>query len=144
MMHRRTAVGIPALVAAIVVTAVVVSAAIFAASPFSTTVTKTLPETTTTTSTIVSTYTTTVTLPQGSLAEQCVVTEYHVWSIESISGTSTIGGTSTQSQPVTTYQTSASVSQTVGYVTTTTNTYTGTTTGYLAYWNSTACTYISG
>lgn len=48
MVHRRTAVGMPALVAVIVVTAVVVAAAIFAA-PFSTTVTKTTTQTTTTT-----------------------------------------------------------------------------------------------
>jgi hypothetical protein len=66
MMHRRTAVGVPAFVAAIVVTAVVVATAIFAAAPFSTTVTKTVPEISTsvqtTTPTQLSTQTTTVTV----------------------------------------------------------------------------------
>ena len=94
------------------------------------------------TKTVVSTYTTTLTLPQGTFVERCVVTEYGVWSIESVSGTQTTGGTSTQSHPVTTYQTSATVSQTVGYETTMTTTYTGTLTGAIASWNSTACTYI--
>ena len=117
--------------AAIIVAAVIISATIFVALGSNGTVTKT----------VVSTYTTTLTLPQGTFIEQCVVTEYHVWSIESISGTYTAGGTSTQSSPVTTYQTSASVSQTAGYVTTTTSYYTGTLTGAIAYWNSTACTY---
>ena len=126
--------------AAIVVAAVVVAVAILATSSVGTTVTKTVPEPTTTTIT----YTTTLTLSQGALVEQCVVTEYHVWSTQSVSGTYTLGGTSTQSYPVTTYQTSASVSQTVGYAITTTNYYSGTLTGAIAVWNSTACTYISG
>ncbi len=52
MMCRRVAVGIPALVAAIAVTAVVVAAAIFAVAPFSTTVTKTMDQLATTTQTI--------------------------------------------------------------------------------------------
>lgn len=62
MPHRRTAVGIPGLVAAIAVTAVVVAAAIFAAAPFSTTVTKTVPEISTSVNTTTSTQTTTVTV----------------------------------------------------------------------------------
>ena len=72
IMHRRTAVGIPAFVAAIVVTAVVVAAAIFAAAPFKAAFTKTVPEISasiqtttpaqTTTLTQVSTQTTTTTV----------------------------------------------------------------------------------
>lgn len=61
IIHRRTAVGVPAFVAAIVVTTVVVATAIFAAAPFSTTVTKTVPEITTTTATTTSTLTVTST-----------------------------------------------------------------------------------
>ena len=126
--------------AAILVAALVVAVAILATSSVGTTVTKTVPEPTTTTIT----YTTVLTLSQGAFVERCVVTEYHVWSIETIGSTYTTGGTSTQSYPVTTYQTSASVSQTVGYAITTTNYYSGTLTGAIAIWNTTACTYISG
>ena len=64
--------------------------------------------------------------------EECTVTEYHVWSVESIHNSTTIGGTSTQSYPVTTFETS-------GYPTYTTNTFTGTLTGAIAYWNATSC-----
>jgi len=76
------------------------------------------------------------TLTQGSGLEECSVTEYHVWSVESIYNSTTMGGTSTQSYPVTTFQTS-------GYPTITTNTYTGTLTGAIAYWNATSCSGVN-
>lgn len=96
----------------------------------------------TTTGTIVKIYTTT--LAGESQVERCVVTEYHVWEVEEITGSSTIQSTSTQSYLVQTYQTSTSVGQMVGFETTTTTSYTGTLTGAIAIWNSTTCTFISG
>lgn len=63
-MRRRTAVGMPVFVAAILVTAVVVAAAIFAAAPFSTTVTKTIPQITATTQTTTATVLETTTATQ--------------------------------------------------------------------------------
>ena len=83
--------------------------------------------------TVTRTYTFTTTILHGAAPEVCTVVEYHVWSVETlVNGTTTVGGTSTQSYPVTTFQTS-------GYSTVTSTTYTGTLTGQLAYWNSTSC-----
>lgn len=64
--------------------------------------------------------------------EHCTVKAYAVWSIESIHDSATVGGTTTSSEVVTTFQTT-------GYPSTTTNTYTGTLTGALASWNGTTC-----
>jgi hypothetical protein len=60
------------------------------------------------------------------------VTRYNVWSIESVANSTTVGGTSTESQAVTTFQTT-------GYPSSTTDTYTGTLTGAIASWNGTIC-----
>jgi hypothetical protein len=60
------------------------------------------------------------------------VTRYNVWSIESVVNSTTVGGVSTESQAVTTFQTT-------GYPSSTTNTYTGTLTGAIASWNGTTC-----
>lgn len=83
-------------------------------------------------------------VPQKSFLVRCIVTEYQVWELESFYSYSTTFTTSTQSYPVTTYQSRTTAGQTIGYITTTTNTFAGTTTGALAFWNNTACTYISG
>ena len=100
----------------LIVVALFVGAAIgyFGGTAFQTTVTKTY------------------TLALVSGLEVCTVTEYHVWSVESINNGNTVGGTTTQSYPVTTFQTSS-------YPTSTTNTYTGTLTGAISYWNGTTC-----
>ena len=75
------------------------------------------------------------TVGQKSGEQLCIVTEYHVWSVERIQNSTTIGGTSTQDYPVTSFVTT-------GYPSFTTATYSGTTTGALAYWNSTSCYLI--
>lgn len=78
------------------------------------------------------TVTKTYTLTQG-LGEACTVTQYAVWSIESVhNGTSIGGGTSTESNVVTTFQTT-------GLPSSTTNTYTGTLTGAISSWTVTDC-----
>ena len=97
----------------------------------------------TTTETVIRTYTVTTTLAGESNVERCIVTEYLLWAIGELTGP-TILGSSTQSYPVQTYQTSTSAEQTVGFETTTTAPYAGTLAGALAIWNSTTCTYISG
>jgi len=79
------------------------------------------------------TFTKTYTLTQGSGLEACTVTQYAIWSIESVhNGTSIGGGTSTSSGVVTTFQTT-------GYPSSTTNTYTGTLTGAISSWTVTNC-----
>lgn len=98
----------------------------------------------TTTETTIKTYTITTTLPGESGVEQCVVTDYTVWEVLEVAGSSTIQTTSIRSNAVQTYQTSTSVEQTIGFETTTTASYTGTLTGAVAIWNSTTCTFISG
>jgi hypothetical protein len=98
----------------------------------------------TTTETVIRTYTATTTLAGESHVERCVVTVYTVWAVEEVSNSNTIRGTSTQSDPVQTYQTSASAEHTVGFETTTMVSYTGTLSGPIALWNGTACTFISG
>ncbi len=142
----------------LIVTALVVGAGIgyFGHTPATSTITETImstyTESNTTTETAISTYTLTTTLPQGTnttafpqgLSMRCILTEYHVWMIASIGNTTTSYGTSTQSYDVQTYQTTTSITQAVGSVTTTTANYNGTLTGALAIWNSTVCTYISG
>jgi hypothetical protein len=91
--------------------------------------------------TTATTYTTTTTPPQLSGAEQCVVTEYHVWIVEIYP--TNVTSTTTQSYGVRTYQTSNSVEQNVGFETTVATVgYTGTLTGAIDIWNSTVCTYI--
>jgi hypothetical protein len=107
---------------------------------------RTTTETTlrTTTETVIEAYTITTTLAGESGVEQCIVTEYHVWAVEEITSSSTIQSTSTQSYAIQTYQTSTSPEQTMGFETTTTTSYTGTLTGAIAIWNSTACMFISG
>ena len=95
--------------------------------------------------TLTSTFTTTVTLPQGgSEVVRCVLTRYVVWEIAHIEGNTTSYGSTTETSDLRTYQTTTSVTQTVGYVTTYTSSYTGTITGALAEGNYTTCTYISG
>jgi len=79
------------------------------------------------------TVTKTYTVTQGSGLEACTVTQYAIWSIESIhDGTSIGGGTSTSSNVVTTFQTT-------GLPSSTTNTYTGTLTGAISSWTVTNC-----
>jgi hypothetical protein len=99
----------------------------------------------TTTQTLTSTFTTTVTLPQGgSEVVRCVLTQYAVWEIAHIEGNTTSYGSTTETSDLRTYETTTSVIQTVGYVTTYTSSYTGTITGALAEGNYTTCTYIPG
>jgi len=64
--------------------------------------------------------------------ETCTVTQYAVWSVESVIGNTTVGGTSTASHVAATFETS-------GYPSSTTNTYTGTLTGAIESWNGTTC-----
>ena len=79
------------------------------------------------------TVTKTYTLTQGSGLEACTVTQYAVWSIESVhNGTGIVGGTSTASNVVTTFQTT-------GLPSSATNTYTGTLTGAISSWTVTNC-----
>ena len=79
------------------------------------------------------TVTRTYTLTEGSGLEACTVTQYTVWSIESVhNGTSIGGGTSTESNVVTTFQTTGLPSSTM-------NTYTGTLTGAITFWTVTNC-----
>ena len=79
------------------------------------------------------TVTKTYTLTQGSGLEACTVTQYALWSIESVhNGTSIGGGTSTASNVVTTFQTT-------GLPSSTTNTYAGTLTGAISSWTVTNC-----
>jgi len=86
----------------------------FAGTPFQTTVTKTYA------------------LPQDSGLETCTVTQYAIWSIESLHNSTTIGETSTATNIARTFQTT-------GYPSSTTSTYSGTTTGALASWSVTNC-----
>jgi len=90
------------------------------------------------------TYTITTTFSQGgSAVMQCVLTQYTVWEIEHIqNSTITSYGRSTETTNLKTYQTSTSLTQSVGYVTTSTSSYTGTITGALAKGNYTTCTYL--
>jgi hypothetical protein len=99
----------------------------------------------TTTVTKTYTYTITTTFSQGgSAVMRCVLTQYAVWEIAHIqNSTITSYGNSTETINLKTYETSASVTQSVGYVTTSTSSYTGTITGALAEGNYTTCTYIS-
>ena len=78
------------------------------------------------------TVTKTYTLTQGSGLEACTVTQYAVWSIESVHNGTSVGGTSTESNVVTTFQTT-------GLPSSTTNTYTGTLTGAISSWTVTNC-----
>jgi hypothetical protein len=84
-----------------------------------------------TTTTVTATYTL-VTTRQGLTLERCTVTEYAVWSVESVAQGATVGGTTTQDHAVATFQTT-------GFQTTTTSTYTGTLTGAIDSWNVTVC-----
>lgn len=70
----------------------------------------------------------------------CYVTTYQVWSVESISNSTTIGTTSTQTQS-SSYTTTTNTSESVGYATTTTISHIGTLTGALAYWQVQSCNY---
>jgi len=81
------------------------------------------------------TETSTTTVVEASGEQLCIVTEYHVWSVETVRNNTTIGGTSTQDYPITSFVTT-------GFPTSTTATYNQTTTGALAYWNSTSCYLI--
>jgi len=81
------------------------------------------------------TRTSTTTVEHASGEQLCIVTEYHVWSVETVGNNTTAGGTSTQEYPITSFVTT-------GFPTSTTATYPGTTTGALAYWNSTSCYLI--
>ena len=76
--------------------------------------------------------TSTTTVKEASGEQLCIVTEYHIWSVETVGNNTTVGGTSTQDYPITSFVTT-------GFPSSTTATYNGTTTGYLAYWNSTSC-----
>ena len=78
------------------------------------------------------TVTKTYTLPQDTGLETCVVTQYVMWSIESLHNGTIVGETSTETNTARTFQTT-------GYPSSTTNTYSGTTTGALASWNVTNC-----
>lgn len=75
------------------------------------------------------------TLVQGSGEQLCIVTENTVWAVRSIHNGTTLGGTSTQENPVTSFVTT-------GLPTSTVVNYTGTLTGPLALWNSTSCYLI--
>jgi hypothetical protein len=111
------------------------------------TTTVTTTESNITTETTISTYTITTDLPQGSAVLRCVITEYDVLTVETLSNGTTARGNSTQSHDVKTYETTASVNQTVGYVTTSTvltSTDTTTVTGPLiTSWDTDTCTVIS-
>ncbi len=80
----------------------------------------------------VTTFTYTTTINGDTTSETCIVVEYHVWSVETVGNSTTVGGTSTQSYPVTTFQTT-------GYPTFTSVTFTGTLMGAIDYWNDTTC-----
>jgi len=95
--------------------------------------------------TVTETYTTTITFPQGgSAVVRCVLTRYSVWETARIGNGTTSFGSTTETSDIQTYQTTTSVTQTVGYMTTSTTTYTGTITGAVAEGNYTTCTYIPG
>ncbi len=95
-----------------------------------------------TTETVVSTYT--VTLP-GSGLLSCVVTEYSVWVLGYGSGgVATSYSTTTEQTPVSTYTSSTTATQAVGFTTVSTSPYGGTVTGALARGNYTTCTYAPG
>ena len=79
-----------------------------------------------------STVTKTYMLPQGDESETCTVTQYVMWSIESLHNGTTVGETSTATNIARTFQTT-------GYPSSTTSTYSGTMTGALASWNVTNC-----
>ena len=97
------------------------------------------------TETIAKTNTTTITVPQGgSEILRCVLTQYVVWMIAHVGSNTTSYGSTTDTSDIRTYQTTTSVFQAVGYVTTFTSSYTGTMTGAIARGNYTTCTYISG
>jgi uncharacterized protein (UPF0333 family) len=99
----------------------------------------------TTTQTVIRTYTITTTFLQGeSEVMRCVLTQYAVWKIAHIENSTTSYGNTTETSGLQTYQTTTSVVQIVGYVTTSTSSYTGTITGALAEGNYTICTYVSG
>ena len=78
------------------------------------------------------TVTKTYTLSQDTGLETCVVTQYVMWSIESLHNGTTVGETSTATNIARTFQTT-------GYPSSTTSTYSGTTTGALASWTVTNC-----
>ena len=78
------------------------------------------------------TVTKTYTPAQDRGLETCVVTQYVMWSIESLHNGTTVGETSTETNIAKTFQTT-------GYPSSTTSTYSGTTTGALASWNVTNC-----
>jgi hypothetical protein len=99
----------------------------------------------TTTETLIRTYTITTTFPQGeSEIMRCVLTRYAVWEIAHVQNSTTSYGNTTETSALQTFQTTASVMRIVGFVTTSTSSYTGTITGALAEGNYTICTYISG
>ncbi|MGD0145578.1 MAG: hypothetical protein ABSB53_01840 [Nitrososphaerales archaeon] len=97
-----------------------------------------------TTETVIKTYTMTTTLPEESGVERCTVTQYAVWMYGQTQSSSTSYGLRTVGNSFLPYETTTSPEQTVGFVTSTDTTYTGTLTGAIALWNSTTCTFISG
>lgn len=80
--------------------------------------------------------------PQNSNLLSCVIQSYTVWSVEYINDSTTTGGVSTQSSN-TSYTTTTTITETVGYVTAVANNFTGTLTGAKAEWTVTACTYVT-
>jgi len=84
------------------------------------------------TETVTTTYTFVTTTLQGPVLERCTVTQYAVWSVESLGRGTTVGGTTTQDYAVATYQTT-------GFPTVTTSSYAGTLTGAIASWKVTTC-----
>ena len=82
--------------------------------------------------------------PRESNVMRCILTHYAVFETAHIQSSTTNFGSTTDTADLQTYTTTASVSQTLGFATTSTSTYTGTITGALAEGNYTSCTYISG
>lgn len=72
------------------------------------------------------------TFSRSSGLETCTVTQFAVWSVESIHNSTTVLGTSTSTYIATTFTTS-------GYPSSTTNAYTGFMTGAISSWNGTTC-----
>ena len=104
-------------------------------------------ESQTTTETAISAYTYTTTLVRqenvtSAVVVQCAESEYVVWSIEISSNGSLFGGTSTQSSPVTTFNSTTLPAQLIGYATITTSYYNGTLSGPINIWYTTNCTVI--
>ena len=72
-----------------------------------------------------------------------MVEYYTVWSIGVLYSNSSSRFTTTTQSSNSSFTTTTSVTQSVGYVTSATETYTGTITGALAEWNVSACTYTT-